>query len=73
MHASLALLSAAILSATGMTDAEVRARVEALLGTIDRPARYMCDALHTSMQHTGTLGTGVTSATNREARRASDW
>jgi len=37
MHAALALLSAALLSANGMTDAEVRARVEALLGTIDRP------------------------------------
>ena len=37
MHATLALLSAALLSATGMTDAEVRAHVEALLGAIDRP------------------------------------
>ena len=37
MHAALALLSAALLSATGMTDAEVRAHVEALLGAIDRP------------------------------------
>ncbi len=37
MHAALALLTAALLTATGMTDAEVRAHVEALLGTIDRP------------------------------------
>jgi hypothetical protein len=37
VHATLALLSAALLSATGMTDAEVRAHVEALLGAIDRP------------------------------------
>ena len=37
MHAALSLLSAALLSATGATDAEVRAHVEALLGTIDRP------------------------------------
>jgi HEAT repeat protein len=37
MNAALALLSAALLSATGMTDAEVRAHVEAMLGAIDRP------------------------------------
>lgn len=37
MHAALPLLSAALLSATGMTDAEVRAHVVALLGAIDRP------------------------------------
>ncbi len=37
MHASLALLAAVLLSSASMTDAEVRGRVEELLGTIDRP------------------------------------
>jgi hypothetical protein len=39
MHVSLALLAVSLLSATAMTDAEVRVRVEALLGAIDRPVR----------------------------------
>ena len=37
MHAALALLAAALHAAPAMTDAEVRGRVEALLGAIDRP------------------------------------
>jgi hypothetical protein len=37
MHAALALLSAALLLATGASDAETRAHAEALLGAIDRP------------------------------------
>ena len=37
MHAALALLSAAVLLATGASDAEARAHAEALLGAIDRP------------------------------------
>lgn len=36
MNAAIALLAASFLSAPAMSDAEVRARVEALLGTIDR-------------------------------------
>ena len=47
--------------------------VELCVGTIERPARYMCDAFPTSMQRTGTLGTGVTSMTKRLIRRAFDW
>jgi hypothetical protein len=39
MHAALALLAAALHAAPAMTDAEVRGRVEALLGAIDRPIR----------------------------------
>lgn len=39
MHAALALLAAALHAAPAMTDAEVRGRVEALLGAIDRPVR----------------------------------
>lgn len=37
MHAALALLSSALLLATGASDAETRAHVVALLGAIDRP------------------------------------
>jgi hypothetical protein len=36
MNAAIALLSAVLFSTPAMSDAEVRARVEALLGTIDR-------------------------------------
>jgi hypothetical protein len=39
MHAALALLAAALHAVPAMTDAEVRGRVEALLGAIDRPVR----------------------------------
>jgi HEAT repeat protein len=39
MHAAIALLAAALHAAPVMTDAEVRGRVEALLGAIDRPVR----------------------------------
>jgi len=37
MNAPLALLVASLLASTGMSDAEVRAHAEALLGAIDRP------------------------------------
>jgi len=37
MNATLALLAASLLAAGGMTDAEVRAHAEELLGNIDRP------------------------------------
>jgi hypothetical protein len=37
MNAALALLASTLLATTGMSDAEVRAHAEALLGAIDRP------------------------------------
>jgi hypothetical protein len=39
MHAALALLAVLLQAVPAMTDAEVRGRVEALLGAIDRPVR----------------------------------
>ncbi len=39
MHAATALLAVLLQAAPAMTDAEVRGRVEALLGAIDRPIR----------------------------------
>ena len=42
------------------------ARVELWVGIHERPARYMCSALSTCTQRTGTLGIGRTSVMNRQ-------